>query len=128
LNAVLEARARVAPATLLRLVKNIERRAGRRLGVPWGPRPLDIDILDYGGRQVGWPARRRERGVLVLPHPEMHRRAFVLVPLLEVAPRWRHPVLAISGRSLLARIPHSERGSVRQTLDFPPSPCDKARQ
>ena len=55
-------------------------------------RPLDLDILDYGGRRIGRPARRRERGRLILPHPEMHRRAFVLVPLLEVAPAWRHPV------------------------------------
>ena len=92
LNAVVLVEAYIAPGALLRLLKRIERRAGGRLGARnGGPRPLDIDILDYGGRRIGRPPRRRQRGRLILPHPEMHRRAFVLVPLLEVAPAWRHP-------------------------------------
>jgi 2-amino-4-hydroxy-6-hydroxymethyldihydropteridine diphosphokinase len=128
LNAVVEARAPVGPAALLRALKRIERRSGRRLGVLWGPRSLDIDILDFAGRRLGWPARRRQRGTLVLPHPEMHRRAFVLVPLLEAAPHWRHPVLRVAGRTLLARIPKENRRGVRQSLDFVQGACDKALQ
>jgi 2-amino-4-hydroxy-6-hydroxymethyldihydropteridine diphosphokinase len=104
LNAVLATRARVAPFQLLRLLKALERQAGRRPGRRWGPRPLDIDILDYGGRRLGWPGARRGRARLILPHPELHRRAFVLVPLAEIAPAWRHPVLGASASALLPRL------------------------
>jgi 2-amino-4-hydroxy-6-hydroxymethyldihydropteridine diphosphokinase len=125
LNAVLLARSYVAPATLLWRLKRIERHAGRRLGARWGPRSLDIDILDFGGKHIGWPPRGRPRGRLILPHPEMHRRAFVLVPLLEVDPHWRHPILAIAGRTLLARLARPSRRGVRRSLDFVHSACDK---
>ena len=108
LNAVLMLESHLAPAALLRLLKGLERRAGRRFAPRWGPRCLDIDVLDYAGRRVGRPSRRRERGRLVLPHPELHSRAFVLVPLLEIAPHWRHPVLGVAGRTLLVRIDSSQ--------------------
>ena len=126
LNAVLVLEAHMGPSALLRLVKRLERRAGRRFAPHWGPRCLDIDILDYAGRRIGRPAMRRERGRLVLPHPQMHKRAFVLVPLLEVAPRWRHPVLGIAGRTLLARIDRRGRAGVRPTLDSLAPACDKS--
>ena len=61
---------------------------------------------------------------LVLPHPEMHRRAFVLVPLLEICPHWRHPVLGVAGRVLLARLGLRRRLDVRQALDFMCSACN----
>jgi 2-amino-4-hydroxy-6-hydroxymethyldihydropteridine diphosphokinase len=113
LNAVVVARTQLAPAALLRLAKRIERGAGRRLGRYRGPRPLDIDILDHGGRIVGRASRRRARGVLVLPHPEMHRRAFVLVPAAEAAPTWRHPLLGVRAATLLARLPGGARIGIR---------------
>jgi 2-amino-4-hydroxy-6-hydroxymethyldihydropteridine diphosphokinase len=125
LNAVLHAKAAVAPGQLLRLLKRIERRAGRTATRAMAPRPLDIDILDYGGRRLGWPPRPRQRGSLVLPHPEMHVRAFVLAPLQEVAPAWRHPVLGRSVKELLTRLPAAERAGVGQTLDFWGRTCDK---
>jgi 7,8-dihydro-6-hydroxymethylpterin-pyrophosphokinase len=56
----------------------------------------------------------------------MHRRAFVLVPLLEIAPHWRHPALGVAGRTLLGRLSHRGRVGVRQTLDFAVSACDKS--
>jgi 2-amino-4-hydroxy-6-hydroxymethyldihydropteridine diphosphokinase len=125
LNAVLIARSNLPPGALLRLAKRIERQAGRRLGARWGPRALDIDLLDYGGRRLGWPPRRRHRGRLILPHPEMHVRAFVLVPLLEVAPFWHHPVLGMAAHSLLARLPPLQRRGVGRSLDFVTPACDK---
>ena len=129
LNAVLLAEAPLPPAALLRAIKVIERQAGRRLGRHWGPRPLDIDILDFRGRRMGWAAHpSRLRGRLILPHPEMHRRAFVLAPLLDVAPNWRHPVLERTARALLARLPRHERLGVRPYLDFPPLPCEKREE
>jgi 2-amino-4-hydroxy-6-hydroxymethyldihydropteridine diphosphokinase len=126
LNAVLLVATPLPPAPLLRLLKRIERRAGRRLsGRKWGPRPLDIDILQYGGMRIGWPPRRRRLGRLVLPHPEMHRRAFVLVPLCDVVPHWRHPVLGLGVRALLARLPRNQVAEVRPTLDLERPACDK---
>jgi 2-amino-4-hydroxy-6-hydroxymethyldihydropteridine diphosphokinase len=125
LNAVLSMEGSLAPGALLRLVKGIERRAGRRIGRHWGPRCLDIDVLDCGGRRVGWPPRRRERDRLILPHPEMHLRPFVLVPLLEVDRHWRHPALGVSGRTLLMRLGRSGGSGMRQILDFAGPPCDK---
>ena len=126
LNAVVQVAAPLAPAALLRLLKRIERDAGRRSGPKWGPRPLDMDIIDYGGWRIGWPPRRREPGRLILPHPEMHARAFVLVPLLEVAPHWRHPVLGLGARTLLARLAPAKAADVRpQTLDLQRPACDK---
>jgi 2-amino-4-hydroxy-6-hydroxymethyldihydropteridine diphosphokinase len=89
---------------LLRLLKRLERRAGRRTTPPLQPRPLDIDILDLGGRRLNWPARGRKRRGLVLPHPLLDRRAFVLIPLLELAPHWSHPVLGVPAKTLLARL------------------------
>ena len=111
LNAVVVARGNLPPARLLWTLKQIEQRAGRRSTPPLRPRPLDLDILDFGGRRCNWPPGRRERGRLILPHPLLHRRAFVLVPLLEVAPHWSHPVLGTRAKALLVRLgPAGRRG------------------
>jgi 2-amino-4-hydroxy-6-hydroxymethyldihydropteridine diphosphokinase len=104
LNAVVLVTGGMAPGSLLRLLKKIERVAGRRVTPPMQARPLDIDVLDYGGRRLNWPVSRRERGRLILPHPLLHTRAFVLVPLLEVAPFWRHPVLGRQVKTLMFRL------------------------
>lgn len=109
-NMVIAVKGSVAPAQLLRMAKRIEWAAGRRSGVRWGPRPLDIDLLDYAGRQINVGDGKRVAGRLVLPHPEMHRRGFVLVPLAQVAPHWRHPVSGMTARSLIARRPTLARG------------------
>lgn len=115
LNAVVIAHATHAPGRTLTILKCMERRAGRRRGRPGSARPLDIDIVDYGGRVIGWPPGKR-RAHLVLPHPEAHKRAFVLVPLSEVRPEWRHPCRGVSARTLLKRLPRRP-GDVRRKLD-----------
>lgn len=125
LNAVVLARTSIAPGALLRLLKRIERAAGRRTARAMASRPLDLDILDYGGRRIGRPGPRRERGRLILPHPEMHARAFVLAPLLEVVPAWRHPLLGRNVKALLAQLKPADRASVRQALDSATNTCDK---
>ena len=109
-----------APA-LLRRLKQIEREAGRRGGRPWGARTLDLDILDYKGLMVNWPnVRRRQQrampGSLVLPHALLHERPFVLRPLLDVAPNWRHPALKVNAKALWARLANLKEGRVLKRL------------
>ena len=102
-----------APAEILDILKSLEQEAGREIPVRrWGARQLDIDLLDYGGEIDGWdvphdPQRPRR---LVLPHPLMHERAFVLVPLQDVLPDWRHPVLGASVAELLDALPGGRSG------------------
>jgi 2-amino-4-hydroxy-6-hydroxymethyldihydropteridine diphosphokinase len=111
LNAVALVELRTGPAELLRGLKRLERKAGRRLGRRWGPRTLDLDILTAGcitgyRRTSRTPARRDGR--LLLPHPEMHRRGFVLFPLIQGAPHGWHPILRQSFLQL-ARAPFVAR-------------------
>ncbi|MDX2204880.1 MAG: 2-amino-4-hydroxy-6-hydroxymethyldihydropteridine diphosphokinase [Hyphomicrobiaceae bacterium] len=125
-NSVISLCGDISAARLLVEIKRIERLAGRRLGRTWGPRCLDIDILDYKGRILPSRVRRRQRGSLILPHPHLHERAFVLIPLRDVAPRWRHPVLNRSVKSLLGALRPCQRQSVGPGLAFPPRTCKKA--
>ncbi len=96
-NAVARVRTRLGPDELLRLLQQIETGMGRVRDARWGPRVIDLDLLLYNGEMIFSPN-------LVVPHPEMHRRAFVLAPLAEIAPRAWHPVLAKSAEDLLAEL------------------------
>jgi len=121
LNAVASIDTRLPPAALLRALKAIERRSGRRGGRPWGPRTLDIDIIDYEGLVRNWRAKRgafARAGArpLVLPHPLAHARPFVLRPLLEIAPGWRHPALKASARELWHKATKRGQGAVLKRL------------
>jgi len=77
LNAVLEVRTELEPRELLKVCLEVESETGRVRGERWGPRVIDLDLLTYGGIEMDEPE-------LTLPHPRMHERAFVLVPLLEL--------------------------------------------
>ena len=79
LNAVVEIRTALGARELLALLKAIEARLGRSEGERWGPREIDLDLLLYGDAEVDEPDLR-------IPHPQMWERAFVLVPLAEIAP------------------------------------------
>ncbi|MBI4376673.1 MAG: 2-amino-4-hydroxy-6-hydroxymethyldihydropteridine diphosphokinase [Elusimicrobia bacterium] len=81
LNQALEIETSLSPMGLLVECKRIEAEAGRRPGLRWGNRPLDIDILSYGRLRLRTPW-------LTIPHPRIAQRAFVLAPLRELAPRW----------------------------------------
>ncbi|XSG82560.1 MAG: 2-amino-4-hydroxy-6-hydroxymethyldihydropteridine diphosphokinase [Methyloligella sp. ZOD6] len=110
-NAIAEIATHLPPESLLRKLKRLESRAGRRgRNAPWGARNLDLDIVDYDGRISGWHGSTpimAEAGPrrLTLPHPQAHLRPFVLVPLADIAPDWRHPVLKRSVTQLQASVP-----------------------
>jgi 2-amino-4-hydroxy-6-hydroxymethyldihydropteridine diphosphokinase len=87
LNCVLETQTTLEPAPLLELAKKVENEVGREPTFRWGPRLIDIDILLYGDRIV-----QLDRPDLQIPHPRMPERAFVLVPLSELAAELVHPV------------------------------------
>ncbi len=97
LNAVVAATTELDPQEVLALCQELEREFGRERGEAWGPRTLDLDILCYGDQVLETPA-------LVLPHPRLHERRFVLAPLCDLAPELVHPVLKKSVRRLLAEL------------------------
>jgi len=94
LNMVCQAKTMLQPEDLLTLAKGIERKMGRQPGRTNSPRPIDIDILFYGDKVINTPG-------LVIPHPRMNYRAFVLVPLAEIAPTLVHPVTKKTAKEML---------------------------
>ena len=103
LNMVIESGPGTGPEALLIELHCRERQLGRRRNVPNEPRSIDLDLIDFMG-----VLRNGKRGP-VLPHPRLHLRAFVLKPLLEIAPAWRHPVSKKSGFSLLKALDPQNR-------------------
>jgi 2-amino-4-hydroxy-6-hydroxymethyldihydropteridine diphosphokinase len=97
LNLVCQVYTRLAPSELLTLAKGIERKLGRVFGRPNTPRPIDIDILFYGDQVIETPE-------LIIPHPKLTDRAFVLIPLDEIAPDLVHPVNGKTIKQLLKGI------------------------
>ncbi len=97
-NAVVAVETGLGPAALLDALLALEARFARRRSERNAARTLDLDLLDYDGRRCD-----AER--LVLPHPRLHERRFVLAPLAEIAPQWRHPQIGLNPLELLQRLP-----------------------
>jgi len=97
INAVLEIETDLSPEELFFELKDIEAKLGRTETIRWGPRVIDIDILLFGDRIV-------EEEDLTIPHPEMAKRGFVLVPLCEIAPEIKHPRLKKKIKELVDRL------------------------
>lgn len=94
-NLAVLARSASPPEMLLAGAVEIERALGRARSFPNAPRTIDIDLLDWSGPPIDVPG-------LTIPHPRMHLRAFVLAPLDEVAPTWRHPLLGATAAELMS--------------------------
>jgi 2-amino-4-hydroxy-6-hydroxymethyldihydropteridine diphosphokinase len=97
LNLVCVGRTMLDPLSLLEETQRIEREIGREPTVRDGPRVIDVDLLAYGARIIDTPR-------LTLPHPRLAERTFVLRPLVEIAPEWRHPSSGLTARELLERL------------------------
>lgn len=94
LNAVGLFETRLSPGAVLDALLRIEADLGRVRREPNGPRHIDLDLIDHGGALMS-------SATLNLPHPRLHERAFVLLPLVEIAPDWVHPHSGLSARALL---------------------------
>ncbi len=89
LNQVIELKTGLQPAVILQKILAIEKLMGRKREIKWGSRIIDIDILFYGQEVIDEPG-------LQIPHPELHKRMFTLIPMSEIAPDFIHPVLGKS--------------------------------
>lgn len=98
LNAVVEVQVAMSAQSLLHVCRQIENMAGRTREIHWGPRPLDIDLLFFSDQLIDTPE-------LTLPHPRLHQRHFVLLPLSNLASDLHHPLLKCSVTELLEQLP-----------------------
>lgn len=106
LNACVLVKTSMGPQLLLAQLKEIEVAVGRQDRGQWGPREIDLDILYIDDLAI-------RDGGLEIPHPRMHERAFVLLPLSQIAPHWRHPILGKTVEELLKEV--SLSGIIRIT-------------
>lgn len=126
INAAARAEGDVAPQEILATLHAIEARFARTRAARWAGRTLDLDLLALGDhvlpdaetharwRTLDRDAQRRlTPGRLILPHPRMQDRAFVLVPLAEVAGDWRHPTLDLTVGEMCSALPSCDRDAVR---------------
>lgn len=105
-NGVIEIETDIKPAELLKKFKNIERAMGRKkVRRRWGARIIDLDILLYDTVKL-------DKGSLKIPHPEMHNRKFVLIPLSEIAPQVVHPILGMTISELLVSVKDDKKVSL----------------
>jgi len=105
-NTVISGYTDLSPEELLRFVKETERKVGRVKRFRWGPREIDIDVIFYGSKVL-------QSEKLTIPHPRMEERDFVLIPLAEVEPDFKHPV---SGKTALELAERVKKSSIKKVI------------
>jgi len=127
INCAVCVRTSLSPQAMLDLCLEIETKLGRQRGERWSARTLDIDLLAYGALVM--PDEQSWHGVIgnpdpayileqaVVPHPRLHLRGFVLMPLFDVAPDWRHPVLGETVREMLENLPAKDLAGIARMPD-----------
>lgn len=118
-NGAARLRSSMAPEPILQQMHEVEKALGRQRRVRWGARTCDLDLIAAGSLilpshdvvekwiQEG-PDPKNVPDQIMLPHPRLHERSFVLVPLNEIAPDWVHPILQVTVEEMLARLPQAD--------------------
>ena len=106
LNIVLEIETNFTPLELIKKCKKIEKKLGRKKLPKNSPRECDIDIIDFRNKKT--------TGNLILPHPRMDTRNFVLLPLFEINKDWKHPILKVNIKELISSLSNSDIRSIKQ--------------
>ena len=106
LNIVLSIDTYLSPLELISICKKIEKKLGRTRSPKNDPRECDIDIIDYKNKEM--------KGKLILPHPRMYNRNFVLLPLFEIDKDWKHPIINQSIKRLILSLSDSDIRSIKQ--------------
>jgi len=124
-NLMVAVETHLPPAALLTVLHRIEAAAGRRRRGRWRARSLDLDLIAYHRLALGWGSDREpcrkggatpRPGRLVVPHPRLHLRPFVVRPLIDIAPQWHHPVTGDSARRLWLRLQRQREGRILHVL------------
>lgn len=120
-NGVVRVRAHFPPLAILAKCHEIERRSGRDRRQRWGPRTLDIDLLTYHEVIVGQNVNHRETALrkfipLILPHPGVTLRPFVLTPIDEIEPFWHHPITGKTARMMSSKLKLQSQGAILKML------------
>ncbi len=122
INSAVLVQSSLPPFSLLAVLKQIEAIAGRRPGKKWGPRPLDLDIIDYKGLTLSAAKAltgdfMHNKRDLILPHPGIAFRPFVLQPIHDIAPFWHHPLTGLTAAQMLRRLPANSPGKIIKSFD-----------
>ena len=110
-NIVIKIITKLKPANLFFTIKNIEKKIGRKKSQANSPRTCDIDILDYKGLSYKLYAKNNK---LLIPHPRLHNRNFVLFPLFEIEKNWKHPLKKTKIQDLIGKLGNSSLYSIKQ--------------
>ena len=110
-NIVIKIITKLKPTNLFFTIKNIEKKIGRKKSQANSPRTCDIDILDYNGMNYKLYAKNNK---LLIPHPRLHNRNFVLFPLFEIEKNWKHPLKKTKIQDLIGKLDNSSLYSIKQ--------------
>ena len=110
-NIVIKVITKLKPVNLFYVIKNIEKKLGRKKTLINKPRTCDIDIIDYKGKVFRIYANSNK---LIIPHPRLHNRNFVLFPLFEIEKEWKHPLKKTKIQDLIRKLDNSSLYSIKQ--------------